>query len=134
MIVIDASVALALAFSEDDADRIAALVASERLLAPPIWRLDVVNVILRNERQRLITPEQGNRVLAALSAIGVEFVDSQTDQTLEQMAAFARPHQLTAYDVAYLDVALKTSATLLTLDQNLRVAAGRLAVAVFETS
>ena len=67
MIVIDASTALAWAFNEDDfADRFADQLASERLLAPPIWRLEVVNVVLRNERQRLITPEQGNRILAAL--------------------------------------------------------------------
>jgi predicted nucleic acid-binding protein len=134
MIVIDASTALAWAFNDDDfADRFADQLASERLLAPPIWRLEVVNVILRNERQRLITLEQGNRILAALNAIDVEIVDSQAAQALEQLAAFARPHQLTAYDAAYLDVALKSSATLLTLDQNLKDAAGRLGVSLMET-
>jgi predicted nucleic acid-binding protein len=134
MIVIDASTALAWAFNDDNfADRFADQLASERLLAPPIWRLEVVNVILRNERQRLITLEQGNRILAALNAIDVEIVDSQAAQALEQLAAFARPHQLTAYDAAYLDVALKSSATLLTLDQNLIDAAGRLGVSLMET-
>ncbi len=71
MIVVDASTALAWAFDEDDfAERFASQFASEKLLAPPIWRLEVVNVILRNERQKLITPEQGNRILDALDAIG----------------------------------------------------------------
>ena len=133
MIVIDASTALAWAFDEDNfADRFANQFSSERLLAPPIWRLEVVNVILRNERQRLITPEQGNRFLAALEAIGVEIVDLQPTHTLEQLAEFARPHQLTAYDAAYLHVALSASATLLTLDQNLKDAAGRLGVSLME--
>ena len=63
MIVIDASTALAWAFDEEDfVGRFAAQFASERLLASPIWRLEVVNAILRNERQRLITPEQGNEL------------------------------------------------------------------------
>jgi predicted nucleic acid-binding protein len=134
MIVIDASTALAWAFNEDDfADRFADQFTSERLLAPPIWRLEVVNVVLRNERQRLITPKQGNRILAALEAIGVEIMDSQSGHSLEQLAVFARPHQLTAYDATYLDIALNTSATLLTLDQNLKDAAGRLGVSCMET-
>jgi predicted nucleic acid-binding protein len=134
MIVIDASTALAWVFDEHDfADRFADQFASERLLAPPIWRLEVVNVILRNERQRLITPEQGDRILGTLDAIGVEIVDLQAGHTLEQLAAFARPHQLTAYDAAYLNVALSASATLLTLDQNLKDAAGRLGVSLMET-
>jgi predicted nucleic acid-binding protein len=134
MIVIDASTALAWAFNEDDfADRFAKQLAAERLLAPPIWRLEVVNVMLRNERQRLITAEQGNRILTALHAIGVEIVDTQATQSLEQLADFARPYQLTAYDAAYLDVALKTLATLLTLDQNLKDAAGRLNVPLMAT-
>jgi predicted nucleic acid-binding protein len=134
MIVIDASAALALAFNEDSfANRFAEQLAAERLIAPPIWRLEVDNVILRNERQHLITAEQGNRVLAALDTICDEIVDSQSDETLEQLAAFARPHQLTAYDAAYLDVALKTAATLLTLDQNLIDAANRLGLPCFAT-
>lgn len=134
MIVIDASTALAWAFDEEDfAGRFADPIASERILAPPIWRLEVVNVILRNERQRLITPDQGDRILGALGSIGVEIVDPQSEHTLEQLATFARPHQLTAYDAAYLEVALSASAALLTLDQNLKDAAIRLGVPLIET-
>jgi predicted nucleic acid-binding protein len=134
MIVIDASTALAWVFDENDfAERFASQFASEKLLAPPIWRLEVVNVILRNERQKLITPDQGNRILAALDAIGVEIADSQSGQTLEQLAVFARPHQLTSYDAAYLTVALSASAALLTLDQNLIDAARRLGVSIVES-
>ena len=133
MIVIDASTALAWAFDEEDfVGRFAAQFASERLLASPIWRLEVVNAILRNERQRLITPEQGNRLLGALDGIGVEIVDLQSERPLEQLAVFARPHQLTSYDAAYLDVALSASASLFTLDQNLKDAAGRLGVPLVE--
>ena len=134
MIVIDASTPLAWAFDEDDfADRFASQFSSERLLAPPIRRLEVVNVILRNERHQLMTPEQGNRTLAALDAIAVEIVDLQSGHTLEQLAGFARPHQLTAYNAAYLDVALSASATLLTLNQNLKDAATRMGVSLMAT-
>jgi predicted nucleic acid-binding protein len=52
---------------------------------------------------------------------------------LEQLAAFARPYQLTAYDAAYLHVAETKSATMLTLDQNLIDAAKRLAIPSLRT-
>jgi predicted nucleic acid-binding protein len=94
--------------------------------------LEVVNVILRNERRQLISAEQGNRLLAAIDGIGVEIVDAQADHALEQLATFARPYQLTAYDAAYLNTALASSAALLTLDQNLKDAANRLGVTLIE--
>jgi hypothetical protein len=55
MIVIDASTALAWAFDEDDfADRFASQFSSERLLAPPIWRLEVVTGLLQNDVSRSV--------------------------------------------------------------------------------
>jgi predicted nucleic acid-binding protein len=132
MIVVDASATLAWAFEEGIAARITELVASDTLLAPPIWRLEVVNVILRHERRGLVTSSQSEKVLRALEGLRIEIVDSQVARSLDQMAAFARPHQLTSYDAAYLDIAISAASPLITLDQNLKDAAGRLGVTLLD--
>jgi predicted nucleic acid-binding protein len=72
-------------------------------------------------------------IVLSLEFMGVEIVVSQTELQLEQLAAFARPYQLTAYDAAYLHVAETKSATMLTLDQNLIDAAKRLAIPSLRT-
>jgi len=99
------------------------------LVAPSLWRLDVVNAVLKKERQRLISEADGNAFLRALDGLGVEVVEQPINRTLEQLAV-ARPHQLTSYDAAYLELALGRNAKLLSLDSNLLNAAARLGVFV----
>lgn len=131
MIVVDATAAIAWAMHEDDlTDTLTQYFASGRIVAPALWRLEVLNVVLKKERQKFITAQQGDRLLRDLDAIGVDIVDLLSDRSFEQLAQLARPHQLTAYDAIYLDLALATSASLLTLDQNLIDAAGRVGVAI----
>lgn len=129
MIVVDATAAIAWAMQEGElTDALAALLVSEPLVAPSLWRLEVVNVVLKKERQRVITKEQSARLLRDLEAMGVEVIELLGDRSLEQLASLARPHQLSAYDAIYLDLALATSASLMTLDQNLIDAARRVGV------
>ena len=131
MIVVDASATLAWLFGErDPIDWLAERLTKERLIAPALWRLEVVNAILKKERQKLITVEQGGRFLRTLDAIAVEPVEPPVNRTLEQLALFARPHQLTAYDAIYLELALNRKASLLSLDNNLHDAAKRVGVAI----
>ncbi len=129
MIVVDATAAIAWAMHEDDLTQsLAAQFASDRIVAPALWRLEVLNVVLKKERQRLISLEQGDRLLRDLDAMGVEIIDVLGDRSFREMAQLARPHQLSAYDAIYLDLAIAMSASLLTLDQNLIDAAKRVGV------
>ncbi len=131
MIVVDASAALAWLFLEDDPHGwLAAHLPGPSLLTTAHWRLEVSNGILKKERKRDITPAQADRFLAVLDDLPITIHPPRSEQTLLQLARFARPHQLTTYDAVYLDLALTASASLLTLDKNLIDAAHRLGVAV----
>ena len=135
MIVVDASATLAWLFGEHDPiDWLTERLANDRLIVPALWRLEVVNAILKKERRKHISEEQGSRFLRNLDAIAVEAVEPPASRTLEQLALFARPHQLTAYDAVYLELALDRSAPLLSLDNNLLDAANRVGVAVITAS
>ena len=52
--------------------------------------------------------------------------------TLASLAQTARPHQLSAYDAVYLDIAISLDLPLFTDDHNLRTAADRMGVTVIE--
>lgn len=129
-VVIDASVAISWLLGEvDGLVLVDELMQSEKLFAPPIWRAEVVNVILKKERQRSLTRDTGNAFLTELDSIGIQ-VQSPPEQSLTEMAEFARPHQLSSYDAAYLQLAVALNARLMTLDRNLQSAAQRLGISL----
>jgi predicted nucleic acid-binding protein len=128
-LVADASATMAWALHEEPVVRlIRPIFLDATLVVPSVWRLEVVNTVLIRERRRQISPDQGARTILALEALRVTIDTPAPDESLSDVAAIARPHQLTAYDGAYLDVAVKRNLPLLTTDHNLQDAARRLGV------
>jgi len=128
-IVIDASATLAWLFAENgQTKRIESAMKSNELVAPWLWRLEVVNVVLIRERRKLQSVAQGTRLIELLEDLDIEFVAEPSSRTLSNLADLARPHQLTSYDAVYLDLTMKLGLPLLSRDQNLRSAATRVGV------
>jgi predicted nucleic acid-binding protein len=128
-IVIDASVTLAWLFDEaGSARRIGPVLERSDLVAPWLWRLEVVNVLLVKERNKLLTQAQSVNVLELLEDLDVEVVGEPPARTLAGLADVARPHQLTSYDAVYLELAMSLALPLFTRDNNLRDAAKRVGV------
>lgn len=69
------------------------------------------------------------RMLAGLPIV----VDGQTvARAWAETIALARSHDLSAYDAAYLELAMRRSLPLATLDDKLKSAAGDLGVSLFK--
>jgi predicted nucleic acid-binding protein len=133
--VFDASVTLAWVF--DEGGRGAALdrqIAKFDLVAPWLWRLEVVNAVLVRERRQAMSESQGCRLLLAIESLEIEVVGEPVSRTLVSLAHTARPHQLAAYDAVYLDRAVSLGLPLLCDDGNLRSAAQRVGVPLIESA
>ena len=133
--VVDATVTLAWVF--DEGGRGTALdrqIGELNLVAPWLWRLEVVNAVLVRERRREMSEAQGSRLLAALESLEIEIVGEPVPRTLVSLAHTARPHQLAAYDAVYLDLAVSLGLPLLCDDGNLRSAAERIGVPLMESA
>lgn len=127
--VIDSSVTLAWLFGEDSsANRIEKVLADAELVAPWLWRLELVNVILVKERRKLLTVARGTQLLELLEDWEVELMGEPPSRNMPSLAAAARPHQLTAYEAVYLEVAMSEGLPLFTRDNNLRDAAKRVGI------
>jgi predicted nucleic acid-binding protein len=129
-VVIDASAALAWLFGEEQAQAHEARLGDFGLVAPSLWRLEVVNAVLVKERRGNITAIQGNKFLQILEAMEIDIAGELAGPGLKQLAVFARPHQLTAYDAAYLELAIEFGLPLWTYDRNMQDAAKRLGVSL----
>lgn len=116
-----------LAYAERVMDSLVTAPAS----VPLIWKLEVTNVLVRGERLRVITANQSTAFLATLRnlpiIIDVEGIERAWSDTLN----LARKHRLSAYDAAYLELAMRKQLPLATLDADLRKAAKRAGTIIF---
>ncbi len=127
--IIDASVTFAWLFEEDKAARrIESMLAGAQPIVPWLWRLEVVNVILVRERRKHLTAAQGAHLLELLEDWDIEVIGKPPVRSLTALASTARPHQLSAYDAIYLDLAVSLGLPLFTRDTNLETAAERIGV------
>lgn len=124
--VLDNSLVMAWYF-EDEANAYTSAVldslAENEALVPTIWPLEVANVLLAGERKGRSTEARTSRFVALLEALPIR-VDAATPQrAFSGILTLAREQRLSAYDAAYLDLAMREGVPLATQDQELRRAA-----------
>ena len=106
------------------------IVAGATPVVPTLWRYEVSSAVVVAERRGRLTAAQ----VETLSADLDEFcLVAELDPASVQASALiqlARHHQLTAYDAAYLELALRRRLPLATLDERLEAAAQRAGLAL----
>lgn len=135
-VVIDASAVGPILF-DDETDRIAALddvLPTAHLLVPANWSIEVVNMILMAERRKRIGGVDRTRLLAAAALLDAEQDRESFGAAWKDIAQLAVRHGLTAYDAAYLELAIRASCPLATLDVDLATAARTESVEVLTSS
>lgn len=124
-LVIDASAALKLMRTESGSGDVqrhvhAAIERDEPILVPPLFWLEVVNVLAVRHRY---PPTALVEAIYELEQLGIRTADVGRPTTLAVIDAIGRTG-LTAYDAAYLVLAESSDATLLTADFGLAERAG----------
>lgn len=121
--VIDASFAIASILPDEESaavDRAMSRLSSERALTTDLFWHELRNALLIAERKKRLEPSGAETELAAFRALPIDTVPSAADA---HVLALAKAHGLTAYDAAYLQLALSRGSPLATLDEALATAA-----------
>jgi predicted nucleic acid-binding protein len=132
--VVDCSVAMAWCFPDEKdafADSVLGRLAGGSAAVPSLWWLECANVLRLAERRGRITPADAGRYMALLSALPVVTDEFTHIYAFGATAALARAHGLTAYDAAYLELAIRLGLPIASLDQQVLTAAAALGVAEF---
>ena len=127
-IVIDNSVFLTWCLGDEDdptATHAMQRVADKGGVVPRIWWYELRNALVMNERRGRISSQQVLDTLGDSLALGIS-IDDDHDGSL--LLDLARRHDLTVYDAAHLEVAVRRSLPLATLDRRLRAAAEAIGV------
>ena len=134
-IVIDASVALAWCFPDeasDYADGVLVALEDRTAMVPAIWSLEITNALLVGERRKRIRQPEARRFVELLKGLSILEDGQPFADTVSNILPLAREHDLSAYDAAYLDVAVRYGAPLATLDKALQKAGRAAGVKIFE--
>ncbi|WP_182466776.1 type II toxin-antitoxin system VapC family toxin [Sphingomonas gilva] len=132
----DASVVGPLLF-KDEADALFpglldSFVAGE-CLVPGHWRLEIANQMLVGMRRKRATPQEADTLTAMFGQLPIA-VDAETsERALGATYRLAVSHNLTIYDAAYLELALRRRLPLLSFDRDLLKAAAAENVPLFDT-
>jgi predicted nucleic acid-binding protein len=121
--VVDVSMMACWHFADErnaKADAILARLQTDQAAVPGLWWFEMRNVLLQGERRRRTTPQQTAAFLEFLREIPISVALLPDENAVMELA---RPHRLSFYDAAYLDLALREGFPLATFDGDLIAAA-----------
>lgn len=125
-LVLDASLTVSWFFADEQTPHGMAVldrVSRQGAVVPSLWRLEVANALQMAVRRRRMDRSFRDSNLADLGAMNIE-IDGQTNvQAWSATVRLADAHDLTIYDAAYLELALRRKLPLATLDAALAAAA-----------
>jgi predicted nucleic acid-binding protein len=133
--VLDGSVTLAWLFVDEKdpyADAIVAKLPNVEMLVPRLWHLEVANVLLVSERRRRCSQADTTQWLSYLAGLPIVVDDATETRAWSDTISLARQHALTAYDAAYLEIAVRQGVPLATLDGPLKAAAQAVGVPIYQ--
>jgi predicted nucleic acid-binding protein len=118
-VVVDASMTIAWLFRDERTETpqlVLRRVASEGGLVPSLWRLEVANMLRNAVRRRRCDQGYATRCLQRLGRLGI-MIDSETDAHVwGATRQLSIEHDLTLYDAAYLELAIRRGQPLATAD------------------
>ena len=133
--VIDASMTGAWMLPDEDPRRYAPLRAqAERqgLIAPVLWLTEIANAVIVAERRQRITAMQRVVIAGAVAELDVVLDPPLPARLWSAVVDLALAQRLSVYDASYLELAMRASLPLLTLDGALKRACVACGIAVLD--
>lgn len=133
-LVLDCSVTMSLVFLEEfDAysRRVFETISTGGALVPPLWHHEVANILSSGVRRNRLAHDAALRFLSLLAKQAIETVPESSLFPAKDFYETAQTHNLTAYDAAYLRLALSSGLPLASKDKALNTAAKAAGVALF---
>jgi predicted nucleic acid-binding protein len=113
------------------AEDVMATLVSVDAIVPNLWHLELCNVVSRSKRRGDINIGQSEGFIAQLENLPI-YVDPLTaNQAFSRTLGLARNYNLSSYDAAYLELAIREGLPLATLDDALTKAAKKINVRLY---
>ena len=116
---------------QDYAEKVLKSFSSSDALVPDLWHLEASNVLLRAEKHGEITIGEVERFISQLENLPIQVDPLTARQSFSRTLVLGRAYNLSSYDAAYLELAIRENIPLATLDKNLTKAAKKADVQIY---
>ncbi len=132
--VLDCSVTLAWFFDDETsayAEAVQQSLTELTAVVPPIWPLEVANALVVGERRKRTTEAKSTKFIELLGTMPIRVNEETAVAVWTDRIRLARSYGLSVYDAAYLELAVRRSIPLASLDKRLKATAAKLGVQEF---
>jgi predicted nucleic acid-binding protein len=126
MLVLDASMTIAWLFEDEHtkaAHDVMRRVVAAGALVPSLWRLEIATVLRNAVRRKRCDEDYADRSIARLGRLAIKSDEETDEHAWGATRVLAREEDLTLYDAAYLELAIRKRAILASCDAALLNAA-----------
>lgn len=110
------------------AEKVLISLSNSVALVPQLWHLEATNVLLSAERRGELEVGEVERFIAQLECLPIQLDPRTSHQAFNHILTLSRAYNLSSYDAAYLELAIRHNLPLATLDKDLIKAAKRAGV------
>ena len=131
-LVIDASLAATWCFPDEQTaytNGVLHSIPSVKAFAPKLWAYEIRNSVLMGLRRGRISPADAEGFLASLRDLNIQLTDPVSYDSVFKLAV---ANGLSVYDASYLDLAIREGAPIASLDEDLRKAAVKAGIRLFD--
>lgn len=133
-LVIDSSIAIAWCFPDENDDysrSVLDALETEPAFVPDLWHLEVANTLLVGERRKRSTQADTVAWMSFLAELPITVDEETKTHAFRDTVNLGRSQHLSAYDAAYLELAMRRGLPLATLDDKLKTAAQAVGVPLY---
>jgi len=112
--------------------RVLEALKSTSAVVPGLWALEAANVVAKAESKGLVQEARTQAFVTTLGRLDIVTDKATASRALGDTLNLARRYKLSAYDAAYLELALREGLPLATLDADLEKAARKAGVKRFD--
>lgn len=120
--VLDCSMAMSW-FFEDEVDKASSVVlnllADGNAIVPALWPYEVANVLAVAEKRGRLPAADSFKILRQLFSLNIQIEPATQPEVLQMILSLTKEHQLSAYDGAYLELAIRLGLPLASRDDEL---------------
>jgi predicted nucleic acid-binding protein len=133
--ILDCSVTMAWYFKDEASEYTTGVrraLSKASAVVPAVWPLEVANILVMGERHRRSTEAEASKWLRYLQMLPIRVDDETVARAWSDTLHVARSYALSAYDAAYLELALRLGLPLASIDDELKRAAATAGIADIE--
>ena len=132
--VLDCSVTMTWCFEDESTaytEKVLASLVDHTAKVPPLWPVEVSNVLLLATRKQRISIITAGQFKNALTTLPIQVDHQATQRVFDTVFTLAQELHLTAYDATYLELAQREQIPLASLDKQLIQAAKKISIPLF---